>query len=192
MLPEHPAFCKESAVKAPLTSARIPVVITVLVLLAAAAHADSISDPGIIIRDPACPSGGCMVVGQTFTFGTPEKGFGTLFFTNGSGVNWFNLQLTETGVPASAVTCMTTAFANCTVATVAGVTTIFVSGVGGEFTGIPAGANFSIQFTCRDETCWPGDLEFKAHANVPEPATLALTFTGIAAILSRKLRKARG
>lgn len=162
-----------------------------LMLLAAAAYADSINDPGIIIRDPDCPSGGCMVVGQTFTFGTPEKGFGTLFFTNGSGVNWFNLQLTESGVPASAVTCMTTAFANCTVATIGGVTTIFLSGLGGSFTGIPAGSNFSIVFYCTDDNCWPGGLDFTAHANIPEPATVALVFTGIAGILSRKLRKSR-
>ena len=163
--------------------------VAIFLSLAVAAHADSINDPTIIIRDPACPSGGCMVVGQNFMFGTPASGFGTLFFTNGSGVNWFNLQLTESGVPASAITCITTAFANCTVATVAGVTTIFVSGVGGSFSGIGSGENFSIVFDCNGDSCWPGDLEFTAHANIPEPATMALTFTGIAAIISRKLRK---
>jgi hypothetical protein len=178
-------------VKASQIYIRLLVGISVLVLLAAAAHADSINDPGIIIRDPACPSGGCMVVGQNFTFGTPASGMGTLFFTNGSGVDWFNLQLTESGVPASAITCMTTAFVNCTVATVAGVTTIFVSGVNGAFGGIGAGENFSIVFTCDGNSCWPGDLDFTAHANIPEPATLALTLTGIAGIISRKLRKLR-
>jgi hypothetical protein len=166
-------------------------VVALFAALAAAAHADSINDPTIIVRDPACPSGGCMVVGQTFTFGTPASGSGTLFFTNGSGVDWFNLQLTESGVPANAITCITTAFVNCTVATLNGVTTILLSGVGGSTLGIGAGENFSIVFQCNGESCWPGDLDFTAHANVPEPATMALSFTGIAAIISRKFKLRR-
>src|SRR5438270_9667975 len=156
--------------------ARTVVCMVVLLLAAAVAHADSINDPTIIVRDPACPSGGCMVVGQNFTFGTPADGSGTLFFTNGSGLNWFNLQLIESGVPAAAITCITTAFANCTVATVSGVTTIFLSGIGGGFSGVGAGENFSIVFECNGNSCWPGDLDFTAHANIPEPATLGLTF----------------
>jgi len=173
-------------VKPSSMSARIVVCMVILLVAAAVAHADSINDPTIIVRDPDCPSGGCIVVGQNFTFGTPPSGSGTLFFTNGSGVDWFNLQLIESGVPASAITCITTAFANCTVATVGGVTTIFLSGL-----GITTNENFSIVFQCNGDSCWPGDLDFVAHANIPEPATLALVFTGLAGIVSRKLRKAR-
>jgi hypothetical protein len=156
-------------------------------MFAVAARADSIADPTIIIRDPACPST-CMGVGTSFTFGTPSSGIGTLFFNNASGVNWFNLSLTESGVAANLITCVTDAFANCTVTTVNGVTTIFLSGVGSGFAGIPAGQNFSIVFGCSSGTCdpWPGDLDFTAHANVPEPATMALLATGIGVLVTRR------
>ena len=112
----------------PSTVLRVLLLAVIVALCASAAMADSVLDPTIVIRDPACPSGGCIAVGQTFQFGVPNSGFGTLFFTNASGINWFSLKLTESGVAANAITCITTAFANCSVSTVGGVTTILVSG----------------------------------------------------------------
>ena len=113
-------------------------------LFATSAFADSVQDPKIIIRDPACQPPGCTPVGTSFTFGTPQSGTGALFFNNASGVNWFNLTLVESGVPAAAISCITDVFASCTASTVNGITTILLSGVGGSFTGLLAGKNFSI------------------------------------------------
>jgi len=166
--------------------ARILFVLVALAVFATAASATSSLDPTIIIRDPACPTPGCVSVGQNFTFGVPNAGFGTLFFTNGSGVNWNNLKLTETGVSANVIGCTSTAFANCTVSTLNGITTIFLSGVNQNFAGIVAGENFSIVFGCVSDTCWPGGLDFTASANVPEPGTMALLMTGIGGIISRR------
>jgi hypothetical protein len=174
----------------PSTVVRVLLIAVIVALCASAAMADSVLDPTIVIRDPACPSGGCVSVGSNFTFGVPNSGFGTLFFTNASGINWFSLKLTESGVAANAITCITTAFANCSVSTINGVTTILVSGVNGGFTGIKNGENFSIVFQCNDGNCWPGGLDFTATASTPEPGTMALLATGIGALWTRrKLRK---
>ena len=159
----------------------------VIATCAAAAHADSITDPTIIIRDPPCGQG-CTPVGLNFTFSTPADGTGALFFNNASGLDWFSLSLAESGVDAAAITCLTDAFVNCSVSTVNGLTTILLSGLGSDFAGIPAGNNFSIVFGCESGECepWPGDLDFTARANVPEPGTMALLFTGIGAIVARR------
>lgn len=156
-----------------------------LVLACAAAFANSIPDPRIIIRDPVCGSN-CTAVGTHFTFGSPDSGSGTLLFTNASGVDWSKLQLVETGVAANAITCSAPhTFASCTVKTNAeGVTTILLSGVGEGFTGIAAGHSFEIVFGK-----WPvGGVDFTATANVPEPATLGLVLTGLGAIITRRKR----
>lgn len=170
----------------PSTLFRVLLIAVIVALCASAALADSVLDPTIIIRDPACPSGGCMQVGTNFTFGVPNSGQGTLFFTNVSGVNWFSLKLTESGVPANAITCISLAFANCSLSTVNGITTILVSGVNGNFSGIANGQNFSIVFQCNDGTCWPGGLDFTATANTPEPGTIALVATGVGALWTRR------
>ena len=107
-------------------------------------------------------------------------------------MDWFNLKLTEIGVPANAITCVTDAFANCAVSTAAnGITTILLSGLDCYHTGIGAGKNFSITFGCAHGDCdaWPGDLKFIAHANVPEPTTMALMLGGLAMVARKKLRR---
>ena len=171
---------------------RIPhlfVLAAIVGAFAVAAHATSVFDPTVIIRDPACPGAGCQTVGTQFAFNVPAGGSGTLFFTNGSGVNFINLLLTESGVPANAITCLTSAFANCNVSTGAsGITSLFLSGINPNFTGIPSGQNFSIVFQCNGNSCWPGGLGFSAIANVPEPTTMALMATGIGALITRRKR----
>jgi hypothetical protein len=164
------------------------VFVGLMVAMSVPALADSVKDPKVIIRDPLCRSTGCTPVDSSFTFGTPEDGTGAVFFTNASGVDWFNLKLVETGVPADAITCLTDLFANCSLSTVNGITTILLSGVNEEFAGIKAGSNFEIIFGCVAGECepWPGDLEFTAFANVPEPGSLALLGTGLVAIVSRR------
>jgi hypothetical protein len=164
-----------------------------LLVAATGALADSVADPKIIIRDPACPGGGCIQAQNNFSFQSPAGGTGVVFFTNASGNNWFNLKLTEVGVPANLITCITDVWAKCTVSTAAnGVTTIFLSGLGPNFPGILAGQNFSIVFGCETGHCdpWPGNLQFTAVSNVPEPGTLALVLTGVGVIVRRRWRKA--
>src|SRR3954470_2312780 len=101
---------RSSVVKLSINFLRVVVLGMLVGFCAISAHADSVQDPKVIIRDPACLPPGCTPVGTNFTFGTPTGGTGALFFTNASGVNWFNLQLVESGVPASAITCITDVF----------------------------------------------------------------------------------
>jgi len=170
----------------------------IVLCCATAAFADSIPDPTIIIKDPVC-TGSCTQVGTNFSFGVPSSGTGTLFFQNASHTNWFTLRLTETGVPASAITCIQNVFVNCSVGTLSnGKTFIFLSGLGNGLPGITTGEFFSITFGCNKGTCppWPGGLDFNGIANlksatVPEPATMALFLTGIGGILMRRRRLVR-
>ena len=176
--------------------------IIVLTLLCAAAFADSVNDPKIIIQGVqggssfiTCPPTGCQAVGLTFSFMSPESGHGKLFFTNDSGENWHSLALIEKGVPASAVTCTQSLFLSCTVKTLNnGATEILLSGVAGKgdnpHNGILNGQNFAIGFKCDGKNnCWPeGGILFNARANVPEPGTIALLTSGLVAIFSRRKR----
>src|ERR1700674_1472270 len=95
------------------------VLAVVLTVCVAAAHAGSISDPRIIIRDPVgCPSHACITIGPgqfTFSFQVPSTGFGTLNFLNNSGATWTSLILTETGVAAANISCSAPGVFSCTV-----------------------------------------------------------------------------
>lgn len=166
-----------------MRSTRVLCVLTLL-LASASAFANSVPDPRIIVKDPVC-TGTCTPVGTHFTFSSPNSGTGTLFFSNSTTLNWTSLKLVESGVPADAISCSSpNAFINCSVNTVGGVTTIFLSGVGGSFLGIPAGHNFSIDFAL-----WPqGGVSFTATAgtSVPEPATLAFFLTGVVGLATRR------
>ena len=119
---------------------------------------------------------------------------GTLFFTNASGKNWTSLKLIEKGVPAEAISCAQSLFLSCTIRTLDnGAVEILLSGVKGNNprNGIPNGASFSIKLGCVNGNCWPGGLNFTAHAGAgaaPEPGTIALVVTGLGAIVSRRKR----
>jgi hypothetical protein len=180
---------------------RICGLVLLVVMATAMAFGDSVTDPTIIIHGvssstpaPLCPAQGCTNVGLNFTFGVPNNktGSGQLFFTNASGRNWTSLTLIENGtVPASAINCVQSLFLSCTTKTLAnGSVAIVLSGLKGNNprNGILAGQSFSIQFACLNKTdCWPGGLEFTAHATaVPEPGAIALMVTGLGVLVSRR------
>lgn len=177
---------------------RITSLVLLSLLCTTLAFADTIKDPKIVIRgisgNSACPAGGCTPVGENFTFSVPASGHGTLFFTNASGKNWTSLSLIETGVPAEAVSCAQSLFLSCSVHTLEnGSVEILLAGVkgGNPRNGILAGANFAIGFSCVNDSCWPGGLNFTSHATAsaaPEPGTVALMVTGLGAIVSRRKR----
>lgn len=185
-----------------MKNSRVCLLVVLCLLCTALAFADSVQDPKIVIRGVQgggapgklshCPPQGCTGVGMNFEFTVPEKGRGNLFFTNESGKNWTSLRLIERGVPASAITCGQNLFISCTVTTLEnGAVEILLSGVKGNTpkNGIPAGSNFLIGFVCVDKNCWPGGLQFTGHASAaPEPGTMALLATGVAAIFSRRKR----
>jgi hypothetical protein len=159
------------------------------------ALADSINDPKVIIHgvnggNIECGPHNCQGVGQNFSFTVPEKGSGTLYFTNASGKNWTSLALIETGVPAADISCAQQFFVSCTTKTLKnGSVEILLSGVKGDNKeqGILANENFAIAFACVQGKCWPGGLQFTAHAGAaPEPGTVALMVTGIGLIFSRR------
>ena len=177
----------------------ISVLALLVVVVSAAAFADSVNDPKVIIhgtnaRTPSTFSSceGCMPVGLNFTFGVPDDGTGQLLFTNASGKNWTSLTLVEDGtVPATDITCVTTLFLSCTEKTGKdGSVAIMLSGIKGiknPRIGILNGQSFAIQFACVENDCWPGGLDFTAHAGaVPEPGTAVLVLTGVGALVSRR------
>lgn len=190
-----------------MKTTRICALAVLAVLLSTTAFADGINDPKIIIRGVSgsaqpfakCPTCNSTKVGMNFTFGVPERGSGTLFFTNASGKNWTSLALIENGtVPAGDITCKTYAFTNCATKTLKnGSVEILLSGVRRDakndcYGGIRSGSTFSINFVAcgKDgKNCpgWPGDLDFTAHAMAaPEPGTIALMLTGVGAVFSRR------
>ncbi|MBZ5548291.1 MAG: PEP-CTERM sorting domain-containing protein [Acidobacteriia bacterium] len=178
---------------------RFCVLILLIVLGAAVAFADSVNDPRIIIHGvsgssptPLCPAKGCTGVGMNFSFSVPKHGSGFLFFTNASGKNWTSLTLIENGtVPASAISCIQNLFTSCTTKTLQnGSVEIVLSGIRSGKNpeiGILNGQSFTIGFACLAESCWPGGLDFTAHAGAaPEPGTVALMLTGLGALVSRR------
>jgi hypothetical protein len=180
--------------------------VLLLVVGTAAAFADGINDPKIIIQSASAtsstlgPCEGCTNVGLNFTFGVPAGGTGKLFFTNESGVNWTSLTLVEQGhqIPAIDINCHSNLFMSCKATDLKnGKVAIVLSGIKGSLNpdrGILDGQSFSIGFSCIGKSCWPGGLDFVAHANttsVPEPGTIALMVTGLGAIMSRRGRMKR-
>jgi PEP-CTERM motif len=187
---------------------KISRIFAVAILLAVGsvmALADGINDPQVIIHGVGgngstplvCPPGGCVGVGVNFSFSVPPNGSGTLYFTNTSGVNWNSLALIEQGhaVPAADIKCRSYLFTSCTATTLRnGNVEILLSnggpGAQNRGSGIRAGANFAISFSCVNKSCWPGGLSFGGHANpsatVPEPGTIALMVTGLGALVSRR------
>jgi len=177
---------------------QICAVALLLVVGSVMAFADGINDPKVIIHGAnggntpdICGRHGCRGVGTDFTFNIPKGGSGTLYFTNDSGKNWTSLALIEKGEPAIDITCVQVVFLNCTTKTLKnGSVEILLSGVHGGLNprnGILNGQSFYINFAKVNGVPWPGGLQFSAHAGtVPEPGTVALMMTGLAAMVSRR------
>ena len=161
----------------------------VLFLGTTTSFAGTVTDPGVIIRK-ASTCVNCTHVGMTFSFTTSGNNGGVFNLQNVSGSNWFNLKLTETGVPASAIKCHTNLFAACTVTTKNGVTTIMVAGTSRHLPGIQNLAYFQINLNCPPglNPCkpWPTGVHFQAVANVPEPGTIAMVGTGLGILFNRR------
>jgi hypothetical protein len=161
-----------------------------LLLCTAAAFADTVNDPGVIIRNKKGTCASCTKVGMKFSFTSTANNGGVFNLQNVSGSNWFNLKLTEKGVPASAIVCKTNIFATCHITTKNGVTTILVAGISGHLPGIQNMANFQIELHCPPgaENCkpWQSGMKFNGVANVPEPGTLAMVATGVGVLLNRR------
>ena len=185
--------------KTQMKTSRLCLLVVISLLCTGLAFADGIKDPKIIIRGVqgggfrGCPPSGCTNVGMNFSFTVPEKGHGTLFFTNTSGKNWTSLKLIEKGVPAAAISCSQSLFLSCSIRTLEdGSVEILLAGVKGQNPrpGIRNGQSFSINLACVKKDCWPGGLQFTAHAgtSAPEPGAIALMVTGVGAILSRRKR----
>ena len=160
-----------------------------LVLCTTAGFAGTVSDPGVIIRN-ASTCVHCVHVGMTFSFTSTSNNGGVFNLQNVSGSNWFNLKLTEKGIPASAIRCHTNLFAACTVTTKNGVTTIMVAGTSGHLPGIQNLAYFQIDLNCPPglNQCrpWPSGVHFQGVANVPEPGTIAMVGTGLGVLFNRR------
>ncbi len=166
------------------------------------AFADGINDPKIIIQGVSgggapLSEGGCskcVNVGLTFTFTIPKSGKGFLYFTNESGKNWTSLALIEKGVPAIDIDCQQSFFTSCSTKTLEnGSVEILLSGIKHTLNprvGILNGKSFSIGFACVSASCWTnGGTQVGATAGtVPEPGTVALMVTGLAAMVSRRKR----
>ncbi len=162
----------------------------VFLIATASAFANTVVDPGVIIRDRKCGST-CASVGLSFSLTSTANNGGVFDFKNVSGTNWFNLKLTEKGVPASAISCRTNIFATCKVTTNAsGLTSIFVSGTSASLPGVPNLKGFRIELHCPAgaSNCgpWPAGVKINGLANVPETGTVAMVATGIVALINRR------
>src|SRR3954471_7222203 len=143
-----------------MKTSRFSLLAVLALLCTGLAFADGIQDPKIIIHGVSgggasplgkCPGPSCTNVGFNFGFSVPERGKGTLFFTNASGKNWTSLKLIEKGVPAAAVSCGQNLFLSCTVTTLEnGSVQILLAGIKGHnpHAGIANGASFAIGFAC--------------------------------------------
>ncbi len=116
-----------------------------------------------------CPPSGCQAAGQAFSVSVPQSGVGAFFLTNDSGASWSTLQLTETGVPASQINCFQNLFANCSVSTVNGITTILLSGINSRFGGIGNGQSFVLGFECNGCNNSHNGLNISGRGNVQVP-----------------------
>jgi hypothetical protein len=198
-----------------MTSTRFVFLAVLLMGFAAFAHADGV-DPKIIISDPPCSGEGCpspVFAGQGFQFAVVNGG-GIFTGTNESGVTWTSLDfvLSGTAVLASSINCSAPGLYTCFVNSNEGgdATNILYDSLcdGCTGTGIPNNEQFFVNLNDTGSTTgsWPVDEMFTGSYNntsptiftpltpvspVPEPSTIALVGTGLAALIAKRKRQAR-
>jgi hypothetical protein len=163
-------------------------------LLVSVARADSVNNLELSVKSiSSCPSSGCFLWDPTASaigFSLPSSG-GTfqlaatleLRAVNNIGLEITSLNLSIPLIVAN-ITCASSIFANCSVASKPNVTKISFSGG-----TIYPGENFSLNFGCTTGPCdWPASTNVTAYwtTNVPEPGTMALLLMGVGAILVRR------
>ena len=178
-------------------------VVVVLLLAASAVYADTI-DPGIIIGGgvgsfgvPSTPFSFAQGSGSNCVYlgpgsGAPGPNPGPCIFLNQSGVVWTNLTIfvtTTTNLTLANLSCgigSTPFFSGCSI-TQLGPNSFQFFFFGG--TGWLIGGDEMINIFAFGR--WPDQGQtFQAIANIPEPATMLLTATGLASFfLRRRLRK---
>jgi len=165
-----------------LAGYRLAIVLALMALCAVPMFASAAipADPRVIITDPAGP---CTPVGLRFNFNADGSGDGTQCFTNGSGVNWFNLDILVENSFSGALSCGGNAFLQCKVGTDHGIPDILFSGG-----TLASGMTFQVALVC-DPNCFSPNGLFRAAANVPEPATFLLFGSGLAGSVLRQIRR---
>jgi hypothetical protein len=168
--------------------ARLAMVGLFVFALAGTAHANSINDPGAILKGGGGSFG---IVGLSFTIFAPT-GAGTFAFDNLNNFALTSLQLTFTpGGPSGTATFSCAiqpgssgvpAFTTCQYTHIGGPTSPTVLEFFGG-AGIKPHVEFSIQLFG-----WPVNLTAQGLANVPEPATMSLLLLGMGATFLRRKR----
>lgn len=136
------------------------------------------SDPNVIWVDQAGGSGGASAMGMTINFSTPQSKVGLLLL--GSLSSTFTVEAYNGGTLLESLT-----------------STLAAGGVGLEGFLALADANITkviVYSTNSSGQNWNfsiDDLKFDTSAAVPEPGSLLLLGTGLAAILGRRRSKAR-
>lgn len=186
-------------------------VFSVLCLLCTVmARADSINSLEFSATSlPSCPMASCFLwdpQASTIVGWLPPGGgtFSLMSYLYNDGLHHPPLEITRLvlrlALPASMaanLTCGGNIFANCAITSWPKSTVITLSGG-----TIYPSETFSLNFGCSSGACsWPGGMRFTANwsrtnlpVNTPEPGTITLVLTGMAAVFSQRgrwLRKSR-
>jgi len=180
-----------------------------IVLSAGLALADTV--PGSDPKAGLGPGTGSSDTTGTFSFTVNGNGGGSgpdFTFLNTSGTTFFNISLT-TQDSSGDLSCFTTAYVtNCNITRNAGMITVLFFNVsdgedpaegggecGAQWPGAGIGPGCDFQFTLNDDGSfnnpggtggWVAGATVNGAANVPEPGTMTLLFTGLGTLVARR------